>query len=119
VTQLACTDLEPATIDAVRSGNLGQLFRPDNFIAGTSGAGNNWAKGYYTEGAELIDTIMDRVRKETENTEQLQGFQLVHSLGGGTGSGLGALLLNKLREEYPCAHSGAQLVSNPRLTFLQ
>ena len=31
----------------------------------------------------------------------LQGFQLVHSLGGGTGSGLGTNLLSKLREEYP------------------
>jgi tubulin beta len=31
----------------------------------------------------------------------LQGFQLAHSLGGGTGSGLGSLLLSKIREEYP------------------
>lgn len=31
----------------------------------------------------------------------MQGFQLVHSLGGGTGSGLGCLLLGKIREEYP------------------
>jgi tubulin beta len=29
------------------------------------------------------------------------GFQLTHSLGGGTGSGLGTLLLAKIREEYP------------------
>jgi tubulin beta len=26
------------------------LFRPDTFIHGESGAGNIWAKGYYTEG---------------------------------------------------------------------
>merc|ERR1712125_127952 len=31
----------------------------------------------------------------------LQGFQLCHSLGGGTGSGMGALLISKVREEYP------------------
>ena len=30
-----------------------------------------------------------------------QGFQLSHSLAGGTGSGIGSLLLSKLREEYP------------------
>ncbi|XP_060038352.1 tubulin beta-1 chain isoform X4 [Erinaceus europaeus] len=29
------------------------------------------------------------------------GFQVVHSLGGGTGSGMGTLLMNKIREEYP------------------
>lgn len=30
-----------------------------------------------------------------------QGFQLAHSLGGGTGSGMGTLLISKIREEYP------------------
>jgi hypothetical protein len=29
------------------------------------------------------------------------GFQLTHSLGGGTGSGMGTLLLSKIREEFP------------------
>jgi tubulin beta len=43
-------DLEPAVLDLVRSGPMAQLFRPDTFIHGQSGAGNNWAKGYYTEG---------------------------------------------------------------------
>ena len=33
-----------------------QIFRPDNFVFGQSGAGNNWAKGHYTEG-ELTITI--------------------------------------------------------------
>ena len=31
----------------------------------------------------------------------VQGFQLCHSLGGGTGSGMGTLLISKIREEYP------------------
>ena len=31
----------------------------------------------------------------------LQGFQMTHSLGGGTGSGMGTLLISKIREEYP------------------
>ncbi|XP_053198097.1 tubulin, beta 6 class V isoform X5 [Scomber scombrus] len=46
-------DLEPGTMDSVRSGAFGQL------------------------------------------------FQLTHSLGGGTGSGMGTLLISKIREEYP------------------
>ena len=29
------------------------------------------------------------------------GFQVCHSLGGGTGSGMGTLLISKIREEYP------------------
>ena len=37
-------DLEPGTIDVARACPYGKLFRPDNFVAGSSGAGNNWAK---------------------------------------------------------------------------
>ncbi|KAI5105237.1 tubulin, beta 2B [Silurus meridionalis] len=72
-----------------------------NEATGKSGAGNNWAKGHYTEGAELVDSVLDVVRKEAENCDCLQGFQLTHSLGGGTGSGMGTLLISKIREEYP------------------
>ena len=87
--------------DSVRSGPYGQIFRPDNFVFGQTGAGNNWAKGHYTEGAELIDSVLDVVRKEAESCDCLQGFQVCHSLGGGTGSGMGTLLISKIREEYP------------------
>lgn len=107
-------------MDSVRSGPLGGLFRPDNFVFGQSGAGNNWAKGRefrrrlcktdtcltflfadYTEGAELVDSVLDVVRKEAEATDCLQGFQITHSLGGGTGAGMGTLLISKIREEFP------------------
>ncbi|GAY41165.1 hypothetical protein CUMW_057330 [Citrus unshiu] len=101
VPRAVLMDLEPGTMDSVRSGPYGQIFRPDNFVFGQSGAGNNWAKGHYTEGAELIDSVLDVVRKEAENCDCLQGFQVCHSLGGGTGSGMGTLLISKIREEYP------------------
>ncbi|PAV16671.1 beta-tubulin 2 [Pyrrhoderma noxium] len=94
-------DLEPGVCNRIRSGDLGKLFRPDTFICGETGAGNNWAKGYYTEGAELVDNIMDGIRRQTEACDSIQGFQISHSLGGGTGAGLGTLLLSKVREEYP------------------
>ncbi|KAG5552656.1 hypothetical protein RHGRI_010676 [Rhododendron griersonianum] len=101
VPRAVLMDLEPGTMDSVRTGPYGQIFRPDNFVFGQSGAGNNWAKGHYTEGAELIDSVLDVVRKEAENCDCLQGFQVCHSLGGGTGSGMGTLLISKIREEYP------------------
>lgn len=59
-------------MEAVRCGQYGKLFRPDNFVFGQSGAGNNWAKGHYTEGAELVDAVLDVVRKECENCDCLQ-----------------------------------------------
>uniref|UniRef100_A0A1B6GRA5 Tubulin beta chain n=1 Tax=Cuerna arida TaxID=1464854 RepID=A0A1B6GRA5_9HEMI len=101
VPRAILVDLEQGTLDSVRSGPFGQIFRPDNFVFGQGGAGNNWAKGHYTEGAELADTTLDLIRQEAEACDCLQGFQLVHSLGGGTGSGMGTLLISKIREEYP------------------
>lgn len=64
-------------------------------------SGNNWAKGHYTEGAELVDQVLDVVRREAEGCDCLQGFQITHSLGGGTGAGMGTLLISKIREEFP------------------
>jgi tubulin beta len=55
----------------------------------------------FSPGAELVDSVLDVVRKEAEATDCLQGFQITHSLGGGTGSGMGTLMLAKVREEYP------------------
>jgi tubulin beta len=59
-------------MDSVKCSAYGDLFRPDNFVFGQNGAGNNWAKGHYTEGAEIIDNIMDVIRKEAENCDCLQ-----------------------------------------------
>jgi len=101
VPRACLIDLEPGTVDVIKASPVGTLFKPDNFVFGASGAGNNWAKGHYTEGAELIEEALDVVRKEVENCDCPQGFQICHSLGGGTGSGMGTLVLLKLRDAYP------------------
>jgi len=101
VPRACLVDLEPGTVDVIKASPVGTLFKPDNFVFGASGAGNNWAKGHYTEGAELIEEALDVIRKEVENCDCPQGFQICHSLGGGTGSGMGTLLLLKLRDAYP------------------
>ena len=54
VPRAVLVDLEPGTMDSVRMGPFGKLFRPDNFVYGQSGAGNNYAKGHYTEGRYYI-----------------------------------------------------------------
>ncbi|KAJ4932317.1 hypothetical protein JOQ06_010741 [Pogonophryne albipinna] len=64
VPRAVLVDLEPGTMDSVRSGPFGQIFRPDNFVFVQSGAGNNWAKGHYTEGTELVDSVLDVIREE-------------------------------------------------------
>ena len=101
VPRALLVDLEPGCLDQIRGGPIGGLFRPDNYIHAQSGAGNNWAKGHYTEGAEHVDVVLDAFRREVEVCDCMQGIQLCHSLGGGTGSGMGTLLVSRIREEYP------------------
>eukprot|EP01132_Coremiostelium_polycephalum_P000945 gene945-1197_t len=117
VPRAVLVDLEPGTMDVIRGSTFGKLFRPDNFINGQSGAGNIWAKGHYTEGVELVDGVLDVVRREAEACDCLQGFQFTHSIGGGTGSGLGTLLIKTIREDYPdrmmCTFS---VVPSPRVS---
>ena len=101
VPRTCLIDLDPAMIDIIKSSATGELFKPDAHCFGAMSAGNNWAKGHYTHGAELIDEVMDVIRRETEPCNCPQGFQITQSLGGGTGSGLGTLILLKLRDNYP------------------
>jgi tubulin alpha len=58
------------------------------------------ARGHYTIGKEQIDNVMDKVRRLSDNCSGLQGFFVFHSFGGGTGSGFGALILERLSTDY-------------------
>jgi tubulin alpha len=93
-------DLEPNVIDEVRTGTYRQLFHPEQLISGKEDAANNYARGHYTIGKEIIDLTLDRVRKLADNCTGLQGFLVFHAFGGGTGSGFGALLLERLSVDY-------------------
>lgn len=93
-------DLEPTVIDEVRTGPYKQLFHPEQLISGKEDAANNYARGHYTVGKEIVDPVLDRIRKLADNCEGLQGFLVFHSFGGGTGSGFGALLMERLSVEY-------------------
>ena len=55
-------DLEPGPLERLKAGPLGQIFRPDSFVFSQSGAGNNWARGHYSEGGELIERVSDIIR---------------------------------------------------------
>jgi len=93
-------DLEPAVVNDVRTGRYKGLFHPEDLISGREDAANNYARGHYTIGKNMEDQIMDRIRKVADNCSGLQGFMIFQSFGGGTGSGLGALLLERLSQEF-------------------
>ena len=54
----------------------------------------------YTIGKEIVDLVLDRIRKLADNCTGLQGFMIFHAVGGGTGSGLGCLMLERLSVDY-------------------
>lgn len=93
-------DLEPTVVDEIRTGTYRQLFHPEQLVSGKEDAANNYARGHYTIGKEIVDLALDRIRKLADNCTGLQGFMVFHSVGGGTGSGLGALLLERLSVDY-------------------
>merc|ERR1711970_1181608 len=93
-------DLEPTVIDEVRTGTYRQLFHPEQLISGKEDAANNYARGHYTVGKEIVDLALDRLRKLADQCTGLQGFLVFNAVGGGTGSGLGSLLLERLSVDY-------------------
>ena len=101
VPRAILVDLEPGVINRITEGELKNLFDSKNIIKRVPGAANNWARGHNTEGSTVIDEVMAVVERNVQNTTSLQGFTVTHSLGGGTGSGLGSLIVEKLKEKYP------------------
>ena len=126
-------------VDEVRTGTYRQLFHPEQLISGKEDAANNFARGHYTIGKEIVDLVLDRIRKLADNCtgpkrmfkklrffcqsnnqimtgnlrcfqsdfgtftlayatrlSGLQGFCVYNAWCGGTGSGLGCLMLERL-----------------------
>eukprot|EP01084_Bolivina_argentea_P213534 362622_1 len=93
-------DLEPNVIDDIKSSKYSKIYDTQFLLAGKEDAANNFARGHFTVGKEIIDDVNDRIRKQFDSCDNLQGFIMNHSLGGGTGSGLGSLILEKLAVNY-------------------
>merc|ERR1719347_723910 len=93
-------DLEPNVIDDIKNSAFSAIFHPDFLLPGKEDAANNFARGHYTVGKEMIDKVNDRLRKLVDNCDNVQGFVVNHSVGGGTGSGLGALILERIAVDY-------------------
>ncbi|XP_069618163.1 tubulin alpha chain-like [Ranitomeya imitator] len=100
VPRAVFVDLEETVIDETRTGLYKALFHPEQLITGKEDAANNYARGHYTIGKELIDSVLDKVRKLTDQCSGLQGFLVFHSFGGGTGSGFTSLLMERLSVDY-------------------
>ena len=72
VPRAVFVDLEPNVVDEVRTGTYRQLFHPEQLITGKEDAANNYARGHYTIGKEIIDLVLDRIRKLADQCTGLQ-----------------------------------------------
>jgi tubulin epsilon len=94
-------DMEEGVINQILKSDIGELFDTKQLIRDVSGAGNNWAHGFYEYGSLYTNTILEKINKVLEECDSPQCFMLTHSIGGGTGSGLGSYIVKTLNENYP------------------
>lgn len=108
-------------INNILTSPFANLYNPENIFVSQDGggAGNNWAQGY-AAGERLYEEVMEMVDREAEGSDSLEastllptvmrthgliyvpkGFMLMHSIAGGTGSGLGSFLLERLNDKFP------------------
>lgn len=95
-------DLEPRVINTIMNSPYSRLYNHENIYLSKEGggAGNNWACGY-GQGERLEEEIFDIIEREAEGSDSLEGFVLCHSIAGGTGSGMGSYMLEKLTDRFP------------------
>ena len=86
----------------IRNGPYKNIYNPENFFIGEQGmgAGNNWAAGY-AAGDRVQEEVFDMIDREADGSDSLEGFMLLHSIAGGTGSGLGSFLLERMNDRFP------------------
>ncbi|MHA1410530.1 MAG: hypothetical protein ACTSQY_09550, partial [Candidatus Odinarchaeia archaeon] len=77
---------------------LKEFFSEELMLLSYSGAHNVWSMGY-SLGKKLVPNLLEKIRSIVPDT--LQGFIIIHTLGGGTGSGFGSLITETLKKEFP------------------
>jgi len=92
-------DLEPSVAAEVTKKHP-DFYNAEFTLCGKEDAANNFARGHYTVGKEVMDTVNEKLKKLVEACDNVQGFLMTHSVGGGTGSGLGMLILERLAVDY-------------------
>lgn len=94
-------DMEEGVLNGLLKSDVGELFNSTELVKDVSGAGNNWATGFHFYGSQYQEQIVESIRKECELCDCLQSFFILHSMGGGTGSGLGTRTLSLIAENFP------------------
>lgn len=100
-------DMEPKVIQQcykstkICKSGVSWSYEPKNIFTRQSGSGNNWARGYQTQGSQAESELLDLLQSEIERCDLLKGFITLQSVAGGTGAGVGSFLTEKLADFYP------------------
>ncbi|XP_046497015.1 tubulin alpha-3 chain-like [Equus quagga] len=101
VPRAVFVDLEPTVLVVeVHTGTHRQPFHPEQLITRKEDTANNYARGHSPIGKEIVDLVLDWIRKLVDLCSGLQGFLIFHSSGGGPGSGFASLLMERLSVDY-------------------
>eukprot|EP01083_Nonionella_stella_P304508 1058631_1 len=94
-------DLDPDTIQwDLQRIRANTPFLQEFHVHGEEDAANIFARGMYSVGPKIIDQVDDALRRLVDKCGNVQGFVINHAVGGGTGSGLGSLILEHLAVNY-------------------
>ena len=69
-----CCCWEPSVLDDVRRGPTSGSFHSEFLVNAKEDAANNFVRGHYTVGKEIMEIVNDRLRKMVVNSENVQGF---------------------------------------------
>jgi tubulin alpha len=99
VPRAVFADLDPTYMEDLQR-DYSSLYNHTCLIKGNEDAAGNYTRGHYTIGKEILDVALDRIRLLAEDCDNMQGFMFTHSIGGGTGSGFTAAVMDRLAVEY-------------------
>ena len=90
-----------------------------NLLTNTSGRGSNWALGHslsfkeYKKETNINIDCFEKLQNFLEKCDFIGKILMIHSLGGGTGSGVGTRIIEMLYDNYPKIN----LISCPVIGF--
>ena len=90
-------DMEQTVLQHIQT-RTGSMFATDNYVISHEGCANSFMNGAYSLRAlHVAARTKEVIRREVEKTECCQGVTITHSVGGGTGSGLGMRIVDEIR----------------------
>ncbi|CAD8184732.1 unnamed protein product [Paramecium octaurelia] len=93
-------DEDPTTINAIKNGPSRGLFNRSYIHQCQVESGGCWARSFGTiMNKEGEEKIADKIRKQVESCDGLQGIMLYHSIGGGFGGGFTSKILDLLSSD--------------------